>query len=142
MKEDIEQIELYISHTLCHPINNGALISLYYRIGSYLCNHHILVSTLKILEWEIKSQYGIVIGFTKRNFIFMMHFYRTYSKSNLAYLKWISWHQHLYLLNKNQRKFVLMKYSVCKKIKCRKKCISFIKIDYMLTEMQKLQQKL
>lgn len=142
MKEDIEQIKQYISHTLYYPINNESLISLYYQIGSYLCNHHIPVSNLKILEWELKNQYGVIIGFTKRNFISMMHFYDTYSKSNLAYLKWISWHQHLYLLKKNQRKFVLMKNSISKKIKCRKKCISFIKVDYMLTELEQLQQKL
>lgn len=144
MKEDIEQIELYISHTLCHPINNGVLISLYYQIGSYLCNHPILASKLKVLEWELKNQYGVIIGFTKRNFIFMMHFYHTYSKSNPVYLKWIPWHQHLYLLKwkTNQRKFVLMKYSIPKKIKCRKKWISYIKVDYMLTELKRLQQKL
>lgn len=145
MKEkDIEQIKQYISHTLCHPINNGLLVSLYYQIGSYLCNHHISSSTLRILEWELKNQYGVVIGFTKRNLLWMMHFYHAYSKSNLEYLKWISWHQHIHLLKKktNQRKFVIMRSFSPKKLKCKKKCISFIKVDYMLTEIQMLQQKL
>lgn len=143
--KDIEQIKQYISHTLCHPMNNGLLVSLYYQIGFYLFEHHISIHTLKRIEWELKNEYGIVIGFTRRNLILMMQFYSVYDKSRLNYLKAIPWHQHLYLLKNKKfirRKYVLVKHSDHKKIECKKKSLSFIQIDYMLTEIQTLQQKL
>ena len=145
-KEDIKQINLYILEALSHPIDNGILIFLYYQIGCYLCKN-IPIHMLKVLEWELQKQYGIIIGFTKRNLILMMQFYQVYSKSNLHYLKFIMWHQHLYLLKKRKqwkRNFLLMRYHKYSYslIVCKKKCLSFLQVDYMLTELQMLQKKL
>ncbi len=145
-KEHIKQIQLYILEALCHPIDNGILISLYYQIGYYLCNHHIPTDTFKVLEWELQKQYGIVIGFTKRNLISMMHFYRAYSKIDFSYIKCITWHQHLYLLKTRKlarKKMLFIKgKNPYRLIVCKKKCLLFIQIDYMLTEFKMLQKKL
>ena len=50
MKEkNINQIKLYISKTLTHPIDNEALFLLYYQIGAYLFQQKFEVHDLKVL---------------------------------------------------------------------------------------------
>ncbi len=134
MKEDyVKQINLYILKTLKQPINNETLILLYYRIGKYLSNCHISSQDLRILEWKLQSIYGIVIGFTKRNLLSMIQFYQSYMEKDMEQLKKLSWHQHLQLLKeKDSTKRKKMLYQTN----------SASGTDYMLIELQKLQQKL
>lgn len=149
-KEHINQIQLYISNTLCHPIDNSNLILLYYQIGAYLSIHCFSSHDLKILEWELQRIYGIVIGFTKRNFVFMIQFYHSYFQSDLPILQTIPWNHHLYLLkikDSKERRQALMRFQSNDTFRKtisnhRKKMDMLATSDYMLTEIQKLQQKL
>lgn len=148
-QEHINQIQLYISNTLCHPIDNHHLILLYYQIGVYLGTHDFSSHELKILEWELRQTYGIVIGFTKRNFLLMVKFYHTYLESDLPTLEKVSWNQHLQLLKRKdikERKELLtelQKGNTQVSQRSHPKKINNAETgDYMLFEMQKLQQKL
>lgn len=144
--EHINQIQLYISNVLSHPIDNSNLILLYYQIGAYLSTHNFSSHDLKILEWELRQTYGIVIGFTKRNFLFMMQFYQTYMESDLSNLQKISWNNHLQLLKLKdikERNQALIHFQqsdtkITKKIQNKKMNMN----DYMLIEIQELRQKL
>ena len=135
MKEEyVIEVNQYISETLKQPVDNVSLIMLYYQIGKYLSEYPISSHDLKRLEWKLQSIYGIVIGFTKRNFVYMIQFYQSYLEEDLEQLKQIPWHQHLVLLKEKdslKRRKLLYQTS-----------LSLEKTDYMLLELQKLQQKL
>ena len=135
MKDEyITQINRYITETLKHSVNNASLIMLYYKIGKYLSEYSLSSHDLKILECELQSIYGIVIGFTKRNLVSMIQFYQSYLEEDLVMLKQIPWHQHLLLLKEkdiSKRRQLLYQNAFPNE-----------KINYMLLELEELQQKL
>lgn len=97
----IKQIQKLIEDTLKNEITNSNLIELYYQIRK------ILIQTknknLMELEMELKKEYGIIIGFSRRNFINMMKFYEFYKKDNLSLLKTIPWKNHLVILRQKDK---------------------------------------
>lgn len=124
----IKTIKMYISRTLANPIDNEIIIELYYQIGKIIGINQISVKDLKILEIELKQEYGIMIGFTKRNFIFMTEFYNTFSKKEIGSLKQLTWFQIIkQMKHKNQDK-----------IEYKKKQTE----NYILEEILKLQKNM
>ncbi len=134
MKEkNINQIKMYISKTLSHPMNHQTLFFLYYQIGKYLFQHKFETHELKILEWELKKTYGIIIGFTKRNFIYMMQFYSMYP--TIKAFQNITWYQCVSLLRIKDYEKKQERYETYVKANQLKKTE-----DYLLLEMQQLQK--
>lgn len=136
-KDYVEQIRVYILNALQNPIDNEILISLYYKIGAYLYERDLSARELKILEWGLQTEFGIVIGFTKRNLISMIQFYKTYNISYLSLLTQIAWHQHLILLKIKDKSIRNIKLQEV--IEHNKKQVI---TDYTLTEIRQLQQNL
>lgn len=93
-------------------ITNEKLIKMYYDIGKILSNKD--EKYIEKLEYKLKIKYGIIIGFTKRNLINMINFY----KSNT------------YLENKNKlwKDIINMNYTKTNK-------------NYVLEEMIELKKK-
>ncbi len=133
-EEYVIQINLYITNVLSHEISNEDVILLYYKIGSYLVEKQLQSRELKILERELQTIYGIVIGFTVRNFISMIHFYQMYSNQNLEMLKHISWNEHLKILKEKDMKKRKQMLLSCTSSNNEK--------NYMLTELRILRQKI
>ena len=73
MKEILNKIDTFLKF----EITNELLIKLYYEIGSILINKD--EEFIEKLENKLKLKYGIIIGFTKRNFINMIDFYKNKS---------------------------------------------------------------
>lgn len=138
-KEWIEEIQTYILDVLKKPVDNRILIDLYYKIGGYLSQKNLKTHELKILEWRLQEQFGIVIGFTKRNFISMIHFYNMYSSSELPLLIQMSWRQHLTLLKikeKDKRNQMLKMHVLNNQNQ------KMIPVDSVLIEIRQLQEKI
>lgn len=133
-EEYVIQINLYITNVLSHEISNEDVILLYYKIGSYLVEKQLQSRELKILERKLQTIYGIVIGFTVRNFISMIHFYQMYSNQNLEMLKHISWNEHLKILKEKDMKKRKQMLLSCTSSNNEK--------NYMLTELRILRQKI
>ena len=129
----MKQIQMYISKTLSHPIDNETLIKLYYQIGSYLRIYNFAQKDLKCLEWKLQEVYGIVIGFTKRNFIWMIQFSKVYSLLDLNNLKQVSWHQILKQLKQKKRKTIIPLNQL--------EGGNGMKHNYVLKELQEIQKK-
>lgn len=72
---------IYIIDTFLNSnITNEKLIKMYYDIGKILSDKSD--EYIEKIEYKLKIKYGIIIGFSKRNLINMINFY----KSN-TYLK-------------------------------------------------------
>lgn len=100
----IKQIQELIENTLKNKLTNFELIQLYYQIGKIL--KETKDKNLMELEMELKKEYGIIIGFSRRNFINMMHFYEFYKNDNLITLGKIFWKNHLVILNQKNKDLI------------------------------------
>lgn len=104
--EYIKQIQSLIDNTLQKKITNEELIYLYYKIGEILENTKD--KNLMELEINLKQKYGIVIGFSRRNFMNMMKLYKTYKDTNLlSKLKQIPWKNHLIILKQKEKETLM-----------------------------------
>lgn len=91
-----EKVDLKIKEVLGSKIDNKVLLKLYYDLGEILNSKKS--NELKELELYLKSKYGIVIGFTARNFKNMINFYNDFKTNYNQDLLWKD------LINKNYTK--------------------------------------
>ena len=68
----MNDIQLKIEAVLKQKLTNQALIRMYYEIGSMMADFDS--KQIKKTEQMLKEKYGVVIAFTERNFIHMIHF--------------------------------------------------------------------
>ena len=72
------------------------LLNMYYEIGKYIDEQKIDILNLEIY---LKSIFGIVISFTRRNLKNMVKLYKQYDKSELTKLQQYKWIQIIEILN-------------------------------------------
>ena len=72
------------------------LWNMYYEIGKYIDEQKIDILDLEIY---LKSLFGIVISFTRRNLKNMVKLYKKYDKSELTKLQQYKWIQIIEILN-------------------------------------------
>lgn len=72
------------------------LLNMYYEIGKYIDEQKIDILDLEIY---LKSLFGIVISFTRRNLKNMVKLYKKYDKSELTKLQQYKWIQIIEILN-------------------------------------------
>lgn len=125
--EDFILVEKLISNSLENEINNESLIRLYFDIGRVLQDKKDLYS----LELYLKNKYGIVIGFTSRNFKNMILFYEFYNDVDFKQLVNIAWKNHMEILKTNNKmKFI----SICNKYNLDKnQLLIYIKNEFPLS---------
>ena len=75
------------------------LLNMFYDIGELIKKNNI---DLVELELYLKSKYGIIISFTKRNFKNMILLYNKYEKNELETLKEYDWNQIIQILKKQK----------------------------------------
>ena len=91
----MNNIEKQIDAVLNKKITNESLIRMYYEIGNTIKNY--TSKELKELELKLKYKYGVVIAFTDRNFIHMIHF-SNYSNKLLPEFEKITWKNILVIM--------------------------------------------
>jgi len=115
MKE-FKLIEKYIDKVLKKDVSNSDLIKLYFNIGKILNDNPKL--NVYLLEVYLKNKYGLMIGFTKRNFYNMERFYKQYNSFiTLDKLKQVSWKNHLVILKQSKKEELIdicIKYNLDK----------------------------
>lgn len=155
MKNEFIKIENTIEKVLNSTIDNSKLIGLYWNIGKMINN--LNYRDLTKLERYLQTKYGIIIGFTRRNFNNMKKFYKTYGNFSKKFEN-IYWHEHIWILNNNidTKEYwidVLSKYDIklddIKKIisksdinKYKKEKILDNNCDEMLKELINLQNRM
>lgn len=72
------------------------LLNMYYEIGKYIDEQKIDILDLEIY---LKSLFGIVISFTRRNLKNMVKLYKKYDKNELVKLQQYKWIQIIEILN-------------------------------------------
>lgn len=144
-----KKIKSLIDEVLKQEITNARLIDLYYSIGKILINQNN--KNLIDLENYLQTNYGIVIGFTRRNLINMINFASEYKEIDLDILKKVSWKNHLVILKEEYKKDLLL---TCIKYNLDKNCLNnYIKTgevqnnknnlfyDDMLEELRNLKKR-
>lgn len=144
-----KKIKSLIDKTLEQEITNDRLIDLYYSIGKILIKQND--KNLIDLENYLQKNYGIVIGFTRRNLINMINFAYTYKDDYLDILKNVSWKNHLVILKEEHKKNLLLaciKYNLDKNglnnyiktggVQNNKNCLFY---DDMLEELRNLKKR-
>jgi hypothetical protein len=99
----MNDIQLKIEAVLKQKLTNQALIRMYYEIGSMMVDFDS--KQIKKTEQMLKEKYGVVIAFTERNFIHMIHFSQ-YDLDLLPKLENITWKNHLVILKENNLKLI------------------------------------
>lgn len=99
----MNDIQLKIEAVLKQKLTNQALIRMYYEIGSMMADFDS--KQIKKTEQMLKEKYGVVIAFTERNFIHMIHFSQ-YDLDLLSKLENITWKNHLVILKENNLKLI------------------------------------
>ncbi len=99
----MNDIQLKIEAVLKQKLTNQALIRMYYEIGSMMADFDS--KQIKKTEQMLKEKYGVVIAFTERNFIHMIHFSQ-YDLDLLPKLENITWKNHLVILKENNLKLI------------------------------------
>ena len=103
MEVIMNDIQLKIEAVLKQKLTNQALIRMYYEIGSMMADFDS--KQIKKTEQMLKEKYGVVIAFTERNFIHMIHFSQ-YDLDLLPKLENITWKNHLVILKENNLKLI------------------------------------
>ena len=99
----MNDIQLKIEAVLKQKLTNQTLIRMYYEIGSMMADFDS--KQIKKTEQMLKEKYGVVIAFTERNFIHMIHFSQ-YDLDLLPKLENITWKNHLVILKENNLKLI------------------------------------
>ncbi len=99
----MNDIQLKIEAVLKQKLTNQALIRMYYEIGSMMADFDS--KQIKKTEQMLKEKSGVVIAFTERNFIHMIHFSQ-YDLDLLPKLENITWKNHLVILKENDLKLI------------------------------------
>lgn len=140
-------VEKQIEAVLNQELTNENLIEMYYQIGSLICEYHL--KQIKELELYLKQKYGVVIAFTERNLLNMIHFSKM-SPNLIPKLKQITWKNILVILKEKDETLIdlCLKYKPTKQellnyLKTKKtlKENSQIELDDTLEELLKLQNK-
>ena len=94
-----------------NKIDNKYLIDLYWKIGKIIYISKLSYNEIIKLERYLQAKYGIVIGFTRRNFLNMKKFYKTYFNNERVYkmLQKVSWYKHLWIMNngRDEKEYLL-----------------------------------
>lgn len=144
----MDSIEMKIEAVLKKQLDNESLIEMYYEIGNLIRTYNS--KQLKILVQSLKQKYGVVIAFTERNFVNMIHF-SLYKIELLPALKKITWKNHLVILKQNDESLIDLcleykptKYELVQYIKNKKplKKHQEIELDDTLEELLQLQKEL
>ena len=106
------KIDEYLNIKSDYNKTSEQLINLYYEIGKYLYYHEndFKYKTIYVLEEKLRNKYGLVIGFTKRNLINMLNFYKSYNL-DIKLLSKVEWSKHL-LIMKQENKEELLNYCI------------------------------
>lgn len=140
-------VEKQIEAVLNEKLTNQKLIEMYYQIGSLIQQYQ--PKQIKELELYLKNKYGVVIAFTERNLINMIHF-SNLNSDLLSKLKDITWKNILVILKENDKSLidVCLKYKPTKQellnyLKNNKdlKMNSELELDDTLEELWKLQSE-
>lgn len=92
----MDNIKKIILNYISKEMSSFDLLNMYYDIGAEIENKKINVLELEVY---LKSIFGIVISFTRRNFKNMIKLYNTYKKEQLNVLENYKWIQIVEILN-------------------------------------------
>ena len=95
----MDEINKVIIKYLNNEITMINILDMFYDIGELIKRNNI---DLIELELYLKSRYGIIISFTKRNFKNMILLYNNYEKTELDKLKDYDWNQTIQILKKQK----------------------------------------
>ena len=90
------------------------IVEIYYEIGKYIIEENYNIFKM---EDNLRKEYGLLIGFTRRNIKNMIKFYKTYKDYDINVLKKIPWDNHLIILKTNNKDELLnycLKYNIDK----------------------------
>lgn len=92
----MKTIKEIIYNYLDKDLNNIELLNMYYEIGKTISENEINILDLEIY---LKSIFGLVISFSRRNLRNMIKLYKKYSKNDLINLEQYKWIQIIEILN-------------------------------------------
>ncbi|MBP3461013.1 MAG: hypothetical protein J6K21_01190 [Bacilli bacterium] len=113
MNSIIKQIDELLKENDYYIIS-GKLIELYYNIGEYIYKKN---KNIYEIEDILRNNYGLLIGFTRRNLNNMLRFYKVYNNYDINKLKRIEWNLHLIIMkqeNKDELINYCLKYNINK----------------------------
>lgn len=126
-------VEKQIEAVLNQELTNQKLIEMYYQIGSFIQEYQ--PKQIKELERYLKNKYGVVIAFTERNLINMIHF-SNLNPSLLSKLKDITWKNILVILKENDESLI----DLCLKYKpTKQELLNYLKNNKELKENLQLE---
>lgn len=129
----MNNIEKQIDAVLNKKITNESLIRMYYEIGNKIKNY--TAKELKELELKLKYKYGVVIAFTDRNFIHMIHF-SNYSDKLLPKFEKITWKNILVIMKEKDDSLI----DICLEYKpTKQELINYIKKKSVLKKNKELE---
>lgn len=140
-------VEKQIEAVLNENLTNQKLIGMYYQVGSLIKEYQ--PKQIKDLELYLKNKYGVVIAFTERNLINMIHF-SNLNPNLLSKLKDITWKNILVIMKENDESLI----DLCLKYKpTKQELLNYLKnnkelklnlqleLDDTLEELWKLQSE-